>query len=243
MSKLHGIGVDGCPAGWVMATVIDGVARPIEVYASIYELYAAAKSKASVILLDMPIGLSEGGKEGRLCDRLGREALGPRRSSLFPTPSRPVLAAETYEEACAAHQSVTGSKISKQAWFLIPKIREVDDFLQSDSYGRTSVRECHPELAFMGVNGGKPMAYPKKHPLGFLDRLRAVEAKVSGVEASLRDAMDRFGSKVLVADDVLDAMVLAYLSSLGPRALSTLPVKPPKDGCGLPMELVYLSGN
>ena len=241
MSKLHGIGVDGCPAGWVMATVIDGVARPGEVYASISELYEAAKSKASVILLDMPIGLSEGGKEGRLCDRLGREALGPRRSSLFPTPSRPVLAAETYEEACAAHQSVTGSKISKQAWFLVPKIREVDVFLQSDSYGRTRVRECHPELAFAGVNGGNPMAHPKKHPLGFLDRLRALEAKVSGVEASLRDAMDRFGTKVLVADDVLDAMVLAYLSSLGPKALSTLPPKPPKDSSGLPMELVYLS--
>jgi len=241
MSKLQGIGVDGCPAGWVMATVMDDVAQPVEVYASISELYAAAKSKASVILLDMPIGLSEGGKEGRVCDRLGREALGPRRSSLFPTPSRPVLAAETYEEACAAHQSVTGSKISKQAWFLVPKIREIDVFLQGDSYGRTRVRECHPELAFAGVNGGNPMAHPKKHPLGFLDRLRALEAKVSGVEASLRDAMDRFGTKVLVADDVLDAMVLAYLSSLGPKALSTLPPKPPKDGCGLPMELVYLS--
>ena len=92
----------------------------------------------------------------------------------------------------------------------------------------------------MGLNGGEPMAYPKKHPLGFLDRLRVLEAKVDGVEDVLRDAVARFGSKVLVVDDVLDAMVLAYLSSLGPRALSTLPKSPPKDGCGLPMELVYL---
>ena len=239
MSKLHGIGVDGCPAGWVMAEVKDGVAQSIEVYASIASLYAVAKARASVLLIDIPIGLSEGGRDGRLCDRLGREALGPRRSSLFPTPSRPVLSAPSYEAACSAHQAATGTKISKQAWFLIPKIREVDAFLQSDAYGRTRLRECHPELAFACINRGEPMPYPKKHPLGFLDRLRALEAKVSGVEDALRDALDRFGTKVLVADDVLDAMVLAYLSSLGPKALSTLPPKPPKDGCGLPMELVY----
>ena len=60
MARAKGIGVDGCPAGWVMATVMNGAAEPVEVYASISELYAAAKSKASVILLDMPIGLSEG---------------------------------------------------------------------------------------------------------------------------------------------------------------------------------------
>ena len=64
MARAKGIGVDGCPAGWVMATVMNGAAEPVEVYASISELYAAAKSKASVILLDMPIGLSEGGREG-----------------------------------------------------------------------------------------------------------------------------------------------------------------------------------
>ena len=240
MSSRRGIGVDGCPAGWVMAQVEDGRALPVEVYASVAELYQVAKSRTSVLLIDMPIGLSEGGREGRVCDQLGREALGPRRSSLFPTPSRPVLSAPTYEDACRAHQSVTGMKISKQAWFLVPKIREIDTFLRSDSCGRTRLRECHPELAFMGLNGGEPMAYPKKHPLGFLDRLRVLEAKVDGVEEVLRDAVARFGPKVLVVDDVLDAMVLAYLSSLGPRALSTLPKSPPKDGCGLPMELVYL---
>ena len=153
-----------------MAQVEDGRALPIEVYDSVEELYQFAKSRTSVVLIDMPIGLSEGGRDGRLCDQLGREALGPRRSSLFPTPSRPVLSAPTYEAACQAHQSVTGMKISKQAWFLVPKIREVDAFLRSDACGRTRLRECHPELAFMGLNDGEPMPHPKKHPLGFLDR-------------------------------------------------------------------------
>ena len=81
---------------------------------------------------------------------------------------------------------------------------------------------------------------PKSIRFGFLDRLRALERHVDGVEATLREAISRYGSKTLVADDVLDALVLAYLSSLGAKALSTLPPKPPKDGCGLPMELVYL---
>ena len=65
-----------------MAQVEDGRALPVDVYIGRRAL-PVAKSRTSVLLIDMPIGLSEGGREGRVCDQLGREALGPRRSSFF----------------------------------------------------------------------------------------------------------------------------------------------------------------
>ena len=215
---------------------------PVQVFKSIDDLYRAVPSEASVILLDMPIGLSPGGRDGRECDRLGRRVLGPRRSSLFPTPSRPVLDADSYEDACAKHQSVTGTKISKQAWFLMPKIRELDTFLRGRTYATPPIRECHPEIAFASAQDGVPMRHPKKHPLGFLDRMRLLETLVQGAEDVVRDAVERFDAKSLVVDDVLDAMVLAYLSSLGPRGLATLPASPSLDDAGIPMELVYKKG-
>ena len=242
MSRRCGIGVDGCPAGWVMVTVTNGRVLPVDVFETVAELYQTVPKRTSVVLLDMPIGLSPGGREGRECDRLGRQALGPRRSSLFPTPSRPVLDARTYEDACAKHHAVTGTKISKQAWFLIPKIREIDAFLLSDAYGGIPLRECHPEIAFASLQDGVPMRHPKKHPLGFLDRLRLLETLVDGVEDVVRDAVGRFDAKSLVVDDVLDAMVLAFLSSLGSKELATFPAKPPLDAAGIPMELVYKKG-
>ncbi len=36
---------------------------------------------------------------------------------------------ESYEKACEVNEKLTGKRISKQAWNIIPKIRDVDSFL------------------------------------------------------------------------------------------------------------------
>ena len=51
-----------------------------------------------LVLIDIPIGLPK--KESRLCDRLAREKLGPRRSSVFTVPCRDAVYAKNYKEAC-----------------------------------------------------------------------------------------------------------------------------------------------
>ena len=154
-------GVDGCPAGWVMATVMNGAAEPVEVYASISEL-TRPQIQGIGDPTDMLIGLSEE-DGGRLCDRLGREARACDEVRFFQLPQ--AVLAETYEEACAAHQVVTGTEISKQARF--DSKSEIDDFLRAiHMVGLGS--ESVIRLAFAGINGGEPL-HPKKHR-GFLDR-------------------------------------------------------------------------
>lgn len=79
--------MDGCPAGWV-AVESDGRAWSARVFRSFGELLAAYP-EAAAVGVDMPIGLAEEGP--RACDGLARARLGPRRSSVFPAPSRRLL--------------------------------------------------------------------------------------------------------------------------------------------------------
>jgi len=130
-----------------------------------------------VVAVDMPIGLPVPGTR-RACDVAARAALGPRRSSVFPAPSREALEAASFE-------AVSG--LSIQAWNLVPKIREVDDAWEP------RVHEVSPELAF-AVLAGAPMARPKRTAAGRDERLAAL-----GLAAPPR-------LRGAAPDDVLDAL-------------------------------------
>src|SRR5688500_14440809 len=133
------VGVDGCKAGWVAVTLDPNTIRA-DVYRKFEDLLTAAR-EAAVIAVDIPIGLLPTGK--RSCDQAVRDFLGPRRSSLFPMPPRPVLDAPTFEEACRISFEATGKKISKQTYALRNKIFEVDRH-------RADLRiiEVHPATSF-----------------------------------------------------------------------------------------------
>jgi predicted RNase H-like nuclease len=56
---------------------------------------------------------------------------------------------------------MSGKGISKQAFYLFPKIRELDDWLVSKERNGQWF-ECHPEVAFARLNGAAALAEPKK---------------------------------------------------------------------------------
>jgi predicted RNase H-like nuclease len=106
---------------------------------------------------------------------------------VFPTPLRQMLAATTYAEASA----IAG--LSKQAFHLLPKIREVDAVM-TPRQQRTIV-EVHPELCFATLLGA-PCQAPKRTSEGRAERLAAVTPPI-----------DRPPSGA-AWDDVLDACAL-----------------------------------
>ncbi|MEM9295813.1 MAG: DUF429 domain-containing protein, partial [Planctomycetota bacterium] len=128
-----GVGLDGCKAGWVAAS-FDGQALAFRLFDSIEAWAADDDWQAPQTLIDMPIGLLSAGCPGdppyapgvRGCDAAARRLLGPRRSSVFAAPSREALAAPDYPSANAANRAAIGKGLSKQAYYLIPKVREVD---------------------------------------------------------------------------------------------------------------------
>lgn len=163
-------GVDGCPAGWV-AVVREAGRDRLEVVARFADLFDRPDAP-DLVVVDMPIGLpARAGPGGRGPEALIRPLLGARQSSVFSVPSRAAVEAGAglddgvgYREACrvALATSDPPRKISKQAYFLFPKIREIDALLRARPELRERVYESHPELAFRTLAGGAPMATPKK---------------------------------------------------------------------------------
>jgi predicted RNase H-like nuclease len=117
-------GVDGCSAGWIAVTI--AAEGPLAPCVTITRDFAELTAGADKIAVDMPIGLPErAGRGGRGPEAAVRPLVGVRRSSVFSVPSRAAVHQSDYREACrvALATSDPPRKISKQAFFLFPKMR------------------------------------------------------------------------------------------------------------------------
>jgi predicted RNase H-like nuclease len=152
------VGVDGCKAGWLCFTVdLENFETDFRILPQFADVVIEFKC-ANVVAVDIPIGLAEYG--ARACDIEARKRLGkPRSNSVFPAPIRPILSATTYESACQKSLRSDGKKISKQAFGILSKVREVDQVISPGI--QNWVYEVHPELCFCALNGGKAMQFGK----------------------------------------------------------------------------------
>lgn len=198
-------GVDGCPFGWIAAVRTPATGEmSVAIADSFSALLGGPLASAALIVVDMPIGLPD--LPGRACEREARHAIGPRRSSVFSSPLRGMLAFETYEDA-NTYGKAHGAGLSKQAWAITRKIREIDALLTADLQAR--VVEGHPELAFTRL-GGAPCGHPKRKIDGQLERLERLAANDIDARALLRSARVRHPFKRTFADDdLIDACALS----------------------------------
>jgi predicted RNase H-like nuclease len=226
-------GVDGCPGGWLALVDRDDGQPKARIFARFANLLNALP-KAKVIAVDIPIGLPEVG--ARACDMHARHELAqPRGSSVFPAPLRAVLAARSWEEACTIRFRIDGKKMSKQAWGIVPKVREVDALLREDARLTARVFEVHPEVSFAAW-AGEPMQHSKKKSAGMLDRRKLIMAKWPDAIANCRAMLA--GERYAV-DDLYDAFAALWtahrISAKKSRAIPSIPVC---DANGLPMRIV-----
>lgn len=198
-------GVDGCPSGWIAAILSPATrAMTVAIADSFASLLNGPLAHAAMIVIDMPIGLPE--TPGRACEQETRRAIGARRSSVFAAPLRGMLAFDAYEQA-NAYGKARGAGLSKQAWNITPKIREIDALMTPALQAR--IVEGHPEYAFTRL-GAAPCAHPKRTEAGQAERLARLKA--NGVDAGglLRTARARHPAKRIFADDdLIDACVLS----------------------------------
>jgi predicted RNase H-like nuclease len=228
------VGVDGCPGGWLAVTEAPDGSLTARVVATFAALIRSLPSTA-VFGVDIPIGLPEEG--ARQCEKDARRLLGrPRMSSVFSAPLRACLVAMKYEEACGIRFQIEGKKMSRQAFGILSKIREVDDELATDTSLAARVIEVHPEVSFLLMNGGAPMRDRKKSADGKAERRALLEAQwpdcIEAMRASLR-------GQDYALDDLHDAMAALWSArrwgSCKARVLSD-PVA--RDRAGLPMRIV-----
>ena len=234
------IGVDGCKAGWFAVSINADNTWEYEIHKTIRALWDAATG-ARVILIDIPIGLISGNGTTRECEKAARDALKPlRHSSVFSPPCRETLSARTYADACRINQQICGRKISRQAWGIAPKIKEVDDFLHSTPDAKGRLRETHPEICFWAMAGYRPMQHYKKSAEGAAERMALLKRAFAATTKIYRSALDRYSAKDLAPDDIIDALANAVTAVRLKTAGASLPRHPTTDSRGLPMEMVYV---
>ncbi len=220
-------GADGCKHGWIAVIREQPQSTPrINVHHAFADLLASLGQDA-MVAVDMPIGLPDRvGRAGRGPELAARKHLGPRQSSVFSIPSREAIYHEQgpfadWDAALAAHRRASAvalatsdppRAISIQAFFLFPKIREIDTLVRSDPDLRKRLVESHPELAFWRLNDCKAMALPKKikgkvNPAG-MDERRDLLTRY-GIDAEFLMQRPPSGAG---ADDFLDACAMLVIA-------------------------------
>ena len=194
------VGVDACAAGWI-GIALSGDEPISFVQAEISELVAVAAAAGPIdaVAIDIPIGLADSGP--RQADLLARKAAGPRWASVFVTPVRKAVLADSYPGALAISRQLTGSGISSQAYRLREKILQVDGWRP---VAPCPVIEAHPELSFAAM-AGAPLVDGKSTWAGAVRRRRLLANE--GIDLS--GDLGLTGLRVGV-DDVLDAAAVAW---------------------------------
>lgn len=190
------IGVDSCRDGWVAVELRDGRFHRATISPA-FRAILDAHPDVAVIAVDIPIGLHEHGL--RTCDQAARAFVGPRRSSVFPTPIRAALTASTYELARAMCKERGERGLSSQAWELRRKILDVDGELCDDDH----VFEIHPEVCFCAM-AGRPLWTRKVTWSGMWERLALLREQGVVIPSQAGDA------GAAAPDDVLDAAAAAW---------------------------------
>lgn len=217
------LGVDGCSAGWFAVWLEHGKLSG-GIFTTVEQLLIEHHD-AEKVLIDVPIGLLA--RSERNIESIVRRRLGNRRSSVFPVPCYDSVYAEDYAAANALNRQRLGKGLSKQAWFITPKIREVNDYLQQHGDKREILGECHPELAFAVLARG-PMTHSKKTPEGASERLKTLAHLFPDAQGFTQAMLDGTRRKDLVQDDCFDALVLLAAAI----SATTLEVEAPQLGEG-----------
>jgi predicted RNase H-like nuclease len=123
---------------------------------------------------------------------------------------------------------LTGRGISKQAYGILAKVREVDRFITRELQDR--LVEAHPELSLAALTGA-PMAHPKRTPGGRAERLAALAGPFPDIGEHTAHRLQG------APDDVLDAYALLWTARRWVRD-EAIVLGGGRDEHGLRMEIV-----
>ncbi|MGY3588129.1 putative RNase H-like nuclease [Bradyrhizobium sp. USDA 4341] len=224
---MRATGLDGFSKGWV-AVSIDGDQRTISFHSDIADALARPFDRAGI---DIPIGMTDDGE--RDCDRLARERLRPHTSRVFSGARRWLWQEfrdpdQANEEALRRGQT----RVSRQLWHLGIKIMEADAFVRANA--ARDIREVHPELVFLRLNGDTPLPRKKSEEGDTLRRRLLKRSGFREIDRWLTETRIGTGAK---RDDVLDACAVALAAH---QPSGCVPEgSPPLDAHDLPMQIWF----
>ena len=221
------LGADGCRGGWI-ACILDHGEMRIERYDSV-EALIQVYPEFDAFLIDMAVGLRTSADQLRP-DDLARKELGSRSSSIFPIPCRQAVYAGTEEEKKQANIKVLGKSLPKQTINIMPKIRELDEFLINHPEYKNRILESHPELNFARLHGSVVLSR-KKEFTGFSERAAILKKYLP--KESFSGMWDKAKELRCNPDDLRHAICLGVTAALPAQdRCQTIPPEPEPDDTG-----------
>lgn len=227
------IGVDGCKGGWICA-ILDNDELEVKKFASISSLTEHYPG-SNQIIVDIPIGL-QSHKNHIRPDSEARHIIRERSSTIFPAPCRQAVYANTVAEAYIENERNLGKKFTPLTVGIIPKIKEVDAFLQKNPKYKNRLLESHPEVCFAMLN--KQTLLSKKNEIdGINERIHILEHYIPSLK--LTDVLLLAKQYKCNIDDILDAICLAVTAMfVSNNEYKTIPEHPMTDETGIVMQMV-----
>lgn len=237
------VGLEWASRGWFGVILDDEDGWETELFPSIWSCWKY-HSDADHVLVDVPIGLPSDGR--RACDVEARAKLGRRGRRVFYAPIREAVYRATLPEAKAVNEAEAGFSVQNGAWSMVPRIREVDEFLDMYPSARDRLAETRPELCFYALNGRTPVSAPRTTTAGREQRTALLADEHPAAARILEEARERYTTPryapaVGGVADVVDALAAAVTARRMPDECQTLPDAAPTDERGLPMRIVYPS--
>lgn len=226
------VGVDGCKGGWI-AAIQDGGNFRLEKYTNISAL-VNENADYNEMLVDMVIGLQSKASDVRP-DNVARALIPGRTSTVFAVPARQAVYADTKEEIREANKNALGKDLPAQTIAIIPKMRELDEFLQQNPTYKNRLKESHPEVCFARLNGSVVMSR-KATPEGISERVQIIREYLPEIT---EDYVYREAKQLRCnADDIVDAIVLSITANFAAHGKTdVIPEAVQEDETGLKMQM------
>ena len=216
MNRIY-YGIDGCKNGWVAARLEDNHLS-IEFYETISK-FVQANPNADEYLIDMAIGFPSC-KEQVRPDKAARKILKKRGVTVFSVPCRQVVELGESKESVIQNKRALkelnyeklGVSLSQQTLAIIPKMAELDRFLQEHPEYRDRICESHPEVCFARLRGNRAIEIKKSRSEGITKRVEVLKERLEpGALDDIKALAEKGNCK---PDDVLDAVCLAVTAKL-----------------------------
>jgi len=232
------VGVAWAEGSWVAVAFDAEGFEEADVFSGVGDCWARYEERAGRVLVDVPIGLVEDGSEGRRCDDLARELLGPLAETVVVPPVREATRKRRYPAAQRVNERKADRGITERAFEMSDAIVAVDELLQNVPEARAAFAPSHAEVCFRAF-AGEPLEQPREYAGGYAERLRTLATYDRDAPPVVQAAAEAVAGHEVTVADVLDATVLAYTAAPGDGQLRSLPPDPPTDAAGLPMRIVY----
>lgn len=154
---------------------------------------------------------------------------------MFPAPVRACLSDGDYRTLCSLHRVIDGRGLTRQAFCLLPKIKQVDVFLTRQPVFSERIREVHPEVSFALWNGQQPMRFNKAKSEGQRERQRLIDLQWPGERERL--VRELRGSR-FARDDLNDACAALWSARrIAAGQAKPFPPEVERDSMGLQMRI------